>query len=423
MSQTFQDPDCGKLPEQLFAERTKRFADAYALKQPDRIPVALMLGHMLAEMFPVTRLELYENPAKHQEVLEQAAQFFNADSVGGLVGGPAVSKILGDQMTKWPGYGLDENGSFQFNEKEFMKPEDYDAFIADPSDFALRKYMPRAFSALEGLAAMPNTAMWNFGFYHTWNLAAYANPAVLAAFEALYKAVQASAAAFPAMMAGFQRMAQLGFAPGLNLGIVVEAPFDFMSDTLRGMRGIMLDLHRRPEKLLAAMDKALEFQLDFAINQARAIHSNEVFIPLHRGSDGFMSIPQFEKFYWPTLKAMQLRLIEAGITPVVFYEGVWDQRLDYLAELPKGKSVGLFQNSDIFKVKKVIGDVMCIQGGMPVSMLTTSADEVRAWTKRLCEEVGKDGGFVMSTNIGDMEGAKPELVKVWVDSTKEFGTY
>jgi hypothetical protein len=423
MSQTFQDPDCGKSPEQLLGERIQRFADAYALKQPDRIPTSLMLGHMLAEMFPVTRQELYENSVKHQECLEKAAAYFNPDAAAGLIGGPAASKILGDQMTKWPGYGLDENGSFQFNEKEFMKPEDYDAFIADPSDFALRKYMPRAFSALQGLAYMPNTAMWNFGFYNTWNLAGYANPAVLAAFEALYKAVQSAAAGIPIMLAGFQRMAGLGFAPGLNLAITIEAPFDFMSDTLRGMRGIMLDMHKRPDKLLAAMQKSLEFQLDFAISSANAMHIKEIFIPLHRGSDGFMSLPQYEKFYWPTLKAMQLRLIEVGLTPVVFYEGVWDQRLDYLAELPKGKSVGMFQNSDIFKVKKVLGDVMCIQGGMPVSMLTTSPDEVRAWTKRLCEEVGKDGGFVMSTNIGDMEGSKPELVKVWVEATKEYGQY
>jgi uroporphyrinogen-III decarboxylase len=147
----------------------------------------------------------------------------------------------------------------------------------------------------------------------------------------------------------------------------------------------------------------------------------EIFIPLHRGSDGFMSLKQFETFYWPQLKTMILALIDAGLTPIPYYEGVWDQRLDYLADLPKGKTIGMFQNSDIFKVKKVVGNTMCIYGGMPVSMLRTSVDEVRAMTRRLCEEVGRDGGFVMSTNIGDLEGAKLELVKAWVDATKEFG--
>ena len=120
MSQTFQDPDIGKSPEQLLAERSKRFADAYSLKQPDRVPISVLLGHFVAEMSNVTRQEMYDNPVKHQECVEKAAQYLQADSVMGLIGSPAISKILGDQMTKWPGYGLDENGSFQFNEKEFM---------------------------------------------------------------------------------------------------------------------------------------------------------------------------------------------------------------------------------------------------------------------------------------------------------------
>ena len=29
----------------------------------------------------------------------------------------------------------------------------------------------------------------------------------------------------------------------------------------------------------------------------------------------------------------------------------------------------------------------------------------------------------MSTTVGEMEGCKPDLVKVWVDTTKEYGVY
>ena len=39
------DPDAGKAPEQLLAERTKRYADVYKLKQPDRIPIQLGIGN------------------------------------------------------------------------------------------------------------------------------------------------------------------------------------------------------------------------------------------------------------------------------------------------------------------------------------------------------------------------------------------
>ena len=137
-----------------------------------------------------------------------------------------------------------------------------------------------------------------------------------------------------------------------------------------------------------------------------------------------MSLAQFEKFYWPQLKALQVGLVEAGIMPFVFYEGVWDKRLKYLTELPKGTTTGLFQFSDIFKVKEVVGDTMCIMGGMPNSLLQAgTAERVRDLTKRLCQECGRGGGYIMSVGVGEMEGCRSDLVKVWVDSTKEFGVY
>ena len=29
----------------------------------------------------------------------------------------------------------------------------------------------------------------------------------------------------------------------------------------------------------------------------------------------------------------------------------------------------------------------------------------------------------MTTGVGEMEGCKPDFVKVWVDTTKEYGVY
>jgi uroporphyrinogen-III decarboxylase len=219
-------------------------------------------------------------------------------------------------------------------------------------------------------------------------------------------------------------MAALGFPPTFLAGSLIEAPFDFMSDTLRGMRGIMLDILRRPEKLLAAEGKVLKFQLEFAINFSAATGLKVAFIPLHRGSDGFMSLPQFERFYWPQLKEMMVTLVDNDIMPICFYEGVWDERLEYLAELPKGKTAGWFQRSDIAKLKEVVGDTMCIIGGIKNSLLQAGTPEqVRAETKRVCEILGEGGGFIISPGVGEMEGCNLELVRVWADATREFGVY
>jgi hypothetical protein len=250
-------------------------------------------------------------------------------------------------------------------------------------------------------------------------------PPLASAMQALTEGAQEQGKIIQGHMAVLQGMVEAGFpASPFFAGSHVSAPFDFMGDTLRGMKGIFVDIRRCPDKLLAAEEKVIPILLDAAIGTCRARHVPFTFVPLHRGSDGFMSLPVFERFYWPQLKRALLGLIEANITPVVLWEGTWDQRLQYLAELPKGKTVGIFQSSDLFKVKEILGETMCIVGGMPVAMLFgAEPDEIRAHTKKLCEIVGKGGGFIMSTDIGDMEGCRPDLIKIWIDATREFGAY
>lgn len=415
--------DAGKPPEQLFAERTARFADAFALRKPDRVPVFMPASFFLADWGGITHRRLLEDDDKRQQLLEQAALHFQPDSILGVFNDPRAALALGDRMTKWPGHGLPDTGSFQFAEHEFMTGDDYGPFLKDPSDWTIRTYLPRAFAQLEGLAMLPPLAMAAFGTYNLLNLGVLGAPPVAAALKALAAAAEGQAAADAWAIESGERLAALGFAAPPFVGALVEAPFDFMSDTLRGMRGVMTDILRRPQQLLEAEDRVLEIQLEHAISFARTTGLRCAFIPLHRGSDGFMSLAHFERFYWPQLRQMQLRLIENEITPVVFYEGIWNKRLDYIAELPAGKSVGWFQASDIFKVKEVAGKALCIMGGMRNSLLQAgTVEEVRDRTREVCQRVGEGGGFIMCTGIGEMEGCRPELVEAWVRATREFGS-
>lgn len=422
---SFVDPDVGKPAEQLLAERTTRLDNTLKLEPTDRIPIMLGAGYLLAEMYGVTRQEQHENAEVEIEMLLKAGSHFQPDTIFGAFNNPAPSLAIGtDVMVKYPGHGLDPNGSFQFVEGEYMKPEDYDSFIDDPGDWSIRTYWPRVFPELAGLSLLPPLGMGAFGTYNLGNLGVLQAPPVLHAIQTLLKTAEAQVKVTARTIETSGRLAAAGFAPPPLAGSLIEAPFDFMSDTLRGMRGIMLDIRRRPDKLLAAMQKVLKFELEHAIAFSNATGLRRAFIPLHRGSDGFMSLAQFETFYWPTLKTMMETLVANDIMPYAFYEGVWDQRLSYLAALPKGKTAGWFQSSDIFKVKEVVGGTLAISGGMPNSMLQAgTVDDVRQYTKRLCLEVGKGGGYLMGVGVGEMEGCRPDLVKVWVDATKEFGTY
>jgi uroporphyrinogen-III decarboxylase len=136
-----------------------------------------------------------------------------------------------------------------------------------------------------------------------------------------------------------------------------------------------------------------------------------------------MSLDQFATFYWPGLKKLILALIDAGLTPCPFFEGTHTQRLQYYAELPKGKVLGLFDNTDIYKAKEILGNTMCMSGFRPLFLLQAGTPEkVRAYAKKLIDVVGKDDGFIMGPRSA-MDEADPKLVKVWFDFTKKYGRY
>jgi uroporphyrinogen-III decarboxylase len=194
-----------------------------------------------------------------------------------------------------------------------------------------------------------------------------------------------------------------------------------ISDFLRGMRGTMIDMYRRPDKLIQACEKLLPTQVEAALTAAGA--SGRVFMPLHRGADGFMSLQQFETFYWPTLKKLILALVEKGLTPCPFFEGDYTTRLEHLRELPRGKVLCHFDATDMPKAKETLRGHLCIMGNVPSSILHVgTAQEVKDYCKKLIDVVGEDGGFIL-THGSSIDEANPTNIKAMIDFTKEYGVY
>jgi hypothetical protein len=55
--------------------------------------------------------------------------------------------------------------------------------------------------------------------------------------------------------------------------------------------------------------------IGMGVSASRQTGNPLIFIPLHKGADGFLSDEQFQKFYWPQLKQVMLGLIENGCIP------------------------------------------------------------------------------------------------------------
>jgi hypothetical protein len=408
---------------QAYAEREQRFNDAVALKQPDRVPTFVIQELFPARYAGISLKDAFYDRDKWLAANEKFVVELKPDMYfflgAGVMAPGSVYEALGFRQQRWPGFNLGDEVPFQFVEDEYMKADEYDHFLDDPSDFLIRFYLPRTNSALAGLGMLPplkSLIMGAAGF--TPLLLA---PPIATAFDALSKAAPLAAHWAAGEAEFYQKMTGLGH-PCLAVALSL-APFDLITDFLRGLRGIMLDMYRCPEKLLAAQEKLLPLMLGSAIGMAQMTGNSRVFIPLHRGADGFMSVKQFEKFYWPTLKALMLGMIDAGLTPIPFYEGMYDQRLQYMRELPPGKVVAWFDRTDLFRAKKIIGDHTCIAGGMQVSILQSgTVEQVREMTRRHIKEVGARGGYIMTSSTA-LDDARPELVKAWLDATLEFGKY
>ena len=410
-----------KTPEELREERRRRVLDAMTLKKPDRIPIYLPFGVFGAKYAGITVRQAFEDTAKWKDIHEKMFLEYQPDYYIWLYAFDMVAnEMIDNKLYCWPGHGVPEHSNFQYVEHEYMPVDEYDIFIDNPGEYILRYFLPRAYQGISGLGKMPP-------FWSLLSLAGpcgpFSMPEVVNSFETLIKAAKHNMDHMMTLFDFMPRMEAKGF-PDLNIPIVDGlCPFDIISDHFRGLRSSTLDMYRNPDKLLAAEAKMLPYILSSVKAVANASPYQVYSMATHRGSDEFMSIQQFEKFYWPGLKAMINTVAEAGKIACVLWEGIWDTRLQYLRELPKGKVVGWFDRTNLLKAKEVLGDTMCICGGMPLSLLTTgTAQQVRDHTKEVIETVGKDGGFIMAPNTL-LDTAEPSLVKVWVETTREFGNY
>ena len=407
-----------------YKARIDRVLAVINLEKPDRVPVRLNTGFWPAKAAGLTPYEAMSDAARGAKAWKDFNLRFqpdlSCDPVHNTV--PAsMFESLDYRLYSWPGHGVSKEASYQYNEKEWMLPEEYDHLISDPTDYLLRTYLPRTIGGFAGFGGM--SSLWDYVElpFVSGNVGAWGSDEMVAGLErmtAAAKSVNAWAkTTFPVM----GEVTALGFPGYAAAG--TKAPFDILGDTLRGTKGVITDIFRRPEKVLAACERLTQVAVDWPLKRPGMLPTPVVFIPLHKGADGFMSDEQFKTFYWPSLRAMLLGLIEEGIIPFLFAEGRYNSRLEAISDLPKGTTIWLFDQTDMAHAKQTIGQVACIQGNVPLSLLHAgTADKVAECTRKLIDDAGEGGGFIVDFGAVADEG-KEENLEVMIKTAKEYGVY
>jgi uroporphyrinogen-III decarboxylase len=182
-------------------------------------------------------------------------------------------------------------------------------------------------------------------------------------------------------------------------------------------------MFRQPEKLLEACDRLAPLMVKWAAGHTTLDSPPGIFIPLHKGADGFMSDEQFHRFYWPSLRKVLLGLIDEGFIPWLFAEGRYGSRLEAIMDLPKGKTVWMFDQTDMARAKETIGQVACIQGNVPLSLMHAgTTEQIRDYCRNLIDTAGRGGGFILDVGAV-LESTTDDALRAMIQTAKDYGVY
>jgi len=414
---------------QLMEERRQRLEDVSKGQEPDRVPIYASTMLFPAKYAGYTAYEVLFDYEKYREAALRVAKEFNFDlfrASTGLEGiflvlaffrnAPELARylrfitgpfhqILRDVYTKWPGVELDENAHPQFIGKEIMKADEYDAFVENPVEFVNRVALPRICQSLrESGSAEYNVALAKFG-------------------AEIQKTIE------NLTLTG-KKLAELGY-PSIPTA-QGHAPLDFISDILRDIKGMSLDLYRVPDKVKAAVEAVTPVIIEMAQKTgmdpktSKKVFGTDVvwcFFPLHMTE--YLKPELYNEYYWSYLNKVFHKVADMGMINFVLFEGKHDAHLETLLEAPKKKVIGVFEKTDPRKVREVLGDHIILVSGPPNSLLIGGTPQkVEEYMKGLLEDC-KEGGMMIYLGVdgGISRDAKPENVKAVIEAVEKYGRY
>jgi uroporphyrinogen-III decarboxylase len=407
--------------EKLYKERVTRLIKAIKLEEPDRVPVMLPTGNYPAYYYGSNYYEMmYDYEKMKRAWLKFMEDFGDMDLINpNIIPSGKLAEAMQSKVTKYPGLGLPKDMSmYQIVEGEYMTADEYDLMMMDPSDYYTRVTLPRTTGLFESFAKLPRLrnlqgAMW---------INALADPDIRKTFQTLMDLADEQNKYQSIVREITLTANSRGYPSFRGMGIMAGAPFDHFADILRGTHGIVLDMYRQPQKLHEAMERQTKLTIS-TIKNIPIMGSPVSFMALHKGDDTFMSDKQFETFYWPYLREILLAMINEGIVPMPFAEGRYTKRLKQIADLPKSGTIWWFDQTDMAEAKKILGNVVCLVGNVPMSVVKTgTVAQVKENCRQLIETCAPGGGYILAGGASIDKG-KFENLKVMMEAAYEYGTY
>ena len=379
-----------------YDERKRRVEAAIRVETPDRVPFTTMVYSFAARFAGISVHDYIFNPRESRRV----TQIFNREFEPDMNYMPATNMhpllvaLAQPCPVKLPGKDLSPDESYQSFEQPIMTLEDYEYISRRGMPLFLRKFLPKIRPEFirPGLAGLPSRLRF----------------------------VNLSISAIHTFKASIRENRKVGFPSFLGGGF--ESPFCMIS-LARSLKEFSRDIHQRPETVKRAIDRSVPSMIRTAVFMSRLSGVPRSLIGFHR--EAFLSPRQFRELAFPEIRDIVSGLRRSGVVTVLHCDSDWTPHLEALRELPEKSCVLEFDGAtDIFKAKKILGKRLCIKGDVPARILALGTrDQVLDYCRKLIEEVGEGGGFILASGCEIPPDAKPENVAAMREAVEKYGKY
>ncbi|NUQ65358.1 MAG: hypothetical protein HUU20_23065 [Pirellulales bacterium] len=393
--------------EERYRERLARYTTAMRNEQPDCVPIRPFVAEFTGTYAGYTCQQLAHDYENAFAAARKCAADFDWDAVvpNMLATWTGMTQALGLRYYMVPGIDLPPNVGHQYREpppeQAWMRPDEYDALVEDPTGYLYNVWLPRV--------ARP--------------LSPAGGPVTLAHNVALVKCAMAMMQFFHAWAVQEERLRNESGTVSAIAGML-RAPMDFIADKLRGYLGLVDDLFERPQKVLAACEALMPHLAHFALATADPGRNVPIGFWMHRGCVPFISPRTYDSHFWPTLKPIVEEFWKHGHQTLFYAEGKWRHHWETFRELPDRSIVYHCDQDDIFACHEALHDKFALSGGVPNMLLSYGTPgEVREFCRRVIREVAAEGGYLADAGAIMQDDTNIENLRAFTEVFREEGVY